>query len=104
MDYNALVSRTNYAFVSEAASSRRSVTLGGTEGGSGSGLIPTSTPNVVIVRSFSKALVEPVGTIKSKAYFDDEFPLFLIDKVDPADYTVRFLLKVYKELNILFYH
>jgi hypothetical protein len=54
--------------------------------GDASLVIPTSTPNVVVVKCVSKVLPEPVGTIKYKSHFDDEWPIFLKGKVDESTF------------------
>lgn len=54
--------------------------------GDASLIIPTSTPNVVVVKCISKVLSEPVGTIKYKSQFDDEWPIFLKGKVDESTF------------------
>lgn len=47
-------------------------------------VIPTSTPNVVVVKCVPKPLTDPIGTIKYKSVFDDEWPIFLKGKVDES--------------------
>lgn len=74
----AFVSKTTLGVLSDR---RHSVSAG-----DASLIIPTSTPNVVVVKCVSKALAEPVGTIKYKSQFDDEWPIFLKGKVDEATF------------------
>lgn len=59
-----------------------------TTGTFGTITIPTSTPHSVIIKSYKAPLPKPIGTIKLKTQFDDDFPLFLRGKIEEHDFRV----------------
>src|SRR4051812_43129552 len=78
-----IVQKTNYALIQTQS---RRASLSATDINI---VIPTSTPNVVVVKSYNKPLLESQGTIKTKAQFDEQYPLFLRDYISEQDFLVR---------------
>lgn len=50
--------------------------------------IPSSTPHCVIIKSCKAPLPKPVGTIKLKTQFGDDFPELLKGKIEESEFRV----------------